>query len=544
MGRVLTNNFSLAFAVQVAFDDFTTAVGDWKLLEPNTPNTFGADITTVARNPISKNRQARKGTITDLDASIEFEADLTRDSFIDFIEGFAFATAANADTVFPPRPGNRATNEGDTTATPGYTIPAATAAQAAKFQYTAGGPISLVHARGYANTANNSPSTVKELSADLASTDTVLQVAGLTVETAPTNAEVELAGIRAEAGDLALSVSSNIGTLSSGNNAATNNIDFTTLGLTIGQKIHVGGLTATNRFGSTAGGSNDSFGSARIRTIAAGSITLDKLDTTLTASDGTDTGSGGSNVQVDLLFGRFIRNVPTDDGDYAILTRQFEGTYPNLFETEPPTPVANPDGFIYVTAAQANELTFNFPLNGLANVNAAFVARDAEAAVDNGSRKTGAASPRLPIKTTAFNTASDFFRLGINDVDDTGLTSDFRDTTVTIAHAVTPENVLGTLGARYVNKGNFVLSLTSEALFNNANVTARIRANTTVTADWLLRNDDGAIACDVPSATLGDGTPQYPANETVRIALALNAFVDSLFQSSFSISLFAVYPAS
>lgn len=529
MGQVLTNNTGLQYARETSLGVLPGSP-DWKILEPNSTDAFGAEITTVARSPISKLRQRRKGTVVDLDASAGFAADTTVDSLLDFTEAFLFANAVNGDLTF------RAADVGAS----GYTIPAATAAQGAKLQFTIGGPISLVYAAGYVTDGNNG---LKPIAADVASTDTVIQFAGSTVETAPANAEVSVAGIRAELGDLALAVSGNIGTLTSGNGTSLNPIDFTTLGLTQGQQIHIGGLTSTNRFGSTAAGDGTrSWGAARIRTIAAGTLVLDKLGTNLVASDGTDDGTAGTEIAVDLLFGRFVRNVTVDDADYNAISYQFEQSYPNLFETDPPTPLANPDGFEYVIGGLANEWTWNMPLTDKSDSSFAFIGIDAEEPVDNASRKTNASTARLPLFTGAMNTSLDFFRLGIADVDDAGLTSDFKDLTVTIGNNVTPEKVLGRLGARYMNNGNFELDIEGEALFTNPLVPDRIRSNTTVTMAWGLRNDDGAIFVDVPSATMGSDGKSLPVNESVRISLTVSAFVDPIFSTSIGVSFFPSYP--
>lgn len=532
MAQVLTNNIGLQYAREESLG-VLPASPTWKVLEPNGIPTFGAELTSVPRSPISKLRQRRKGTIVDLDAASELEADTTIDSIADMVEAFLFANAVNGDLTFR---GANATSSG-------YTIPAATAAQAAKIQFTSGGPITLLWAAGYANAANNG---LNPMTADLAAAGTLLTVAGNVAETAPTNAEVSVCGIRAEAGDLALAVSGNIGTLTSGNGSSVNPINFTTLGLTVGQRIHVGGLTDTNRFGSTASGSGtgDSYGGARIRTIAAGALTLDRMDATLTASDGTTTGSGGTEVAVDLLFGRFVRNVSVDHADYAVISYQFEGAYPNLYETDPPTPVANPNGYEYVLGALANLWTWRMPLTNKSDSTFGFVAIDAEEPVDDGDRKTNADTPLLPLFTEALNTSTNFFALTIADVDDAGLTSDFKDIEAAINNNVGPEKVLGRLGARYMNNGNFELNVTGEALFTNPLVAARIRNNTTVGMHWGLRNDDGAVHVDVPSATIKDGAKSFPVNESVRFAFDLEAFIDPLFQTSIGVSLFPVYPAA
>jgi hypothetical protein len=531
MAQTLTNNTGSRFARESSLGVLSGSP-DWKNLEPNSFGQVGAQTSQVERSPITPNRQRQKGTIVDLDATYNIEADTTFDVFADMLEAFLFAQAVNYDLVW------RAANQTGTA----FTIAAASTAQAAKVQFTSGGPITLLYAKGYALAANNG---LFPLTVDLAGSGTALTVGTGAAETAPANAEVAVAGIRAEAGDLALSISSGVGTLSSGNNSASNSINFTTLGLTVGQRVHVGGLTSTNRFGSTAAGDGTrSFGSARITAIAAGSLTLDKIDATLVASDGTDDGTAGALIPVDLLYGRFIRNVPVTHADYNRYSHTFETSIPNLFETDPPSPVADPDGFEYVLGAVANVWTWNMPLTSKSTSSFGFVATDAEDPVDNASRKSGASTARDPLFTGALNTSTNFFRLGITDVDETGLTTDFKNVTVELNNGVTPEKVLGTLGARYINIGNFLVSITAEALFTKAEVPARIRANTTVTMDWVLTNDDGAIAVDIPSATIGDGAKSYPVNESVRINLQVNAFEDDVFGTSIGVSLFAVFPTS
>lgn len=532
MGRVLTNHTATAVAREES-RGVLPGSPVWKTLEPNDLTDVGAELTTTPRSPISKLRQRRKGVITDLDSSFAYAADLTVDVIVDFIEGFLFVTSTNNDLTFRAAPA----------LTTGYTIPAATAAQAAKIQFTSGGPITLLFARGYANTVNNG---LKPLTADTALAGVLLAVAGNVTETPPTNSEVSVGGIRAEAGDLALAVSAGIGTLTSGNGASVTPIDFTTLGLTVGQRIHVGGLLAANRFGSTASGSGtgDSFGGARIRVIAAGSLILDKLDATLTASDGTDTGSAGAEVAVDLLFGRFIRNVSVDDSEFLEQYFQFELELPNLYETDPPTPVAEPNGYIYAIGNLANELVVELPGQDKATVTVGFIGTDTEDPVDGASRKTGASTPIAPLFTGAFSTALDIARLRIEEVDYTGLTTDFRELTATFNNNVSPEKVLGVLGARFLNTGNFEVDIDAVVLFTNPEVPAAIRNNTTVSMDWIVRNDDGAMHFDIPSMTMGSDGYEFPVNESVRLALTCLAFVDSFFGTSLGVSLFPVYPAA
>tara|TARA_R110000851_G_scaffold268071_2_gene420693 strand:+ start:21005 stop:22606 length:1602 start_codon:yes stop_codon:yes gene_type:complete len=533
MGRVLTNNTSLAYAIETSLG-VLPASPTWFLTEPNTIGAFGANPTKVSRSPISKLRQRRKGTIVDQEAPTEYEEDLTMTSIGHFVEGFLYATATNSDMLF---------RGADVLAT-GFTVPALTAAQAAKLVYdAASGPTSLVYAFGYANTINNG---MHEIDVDPVTTDLLIPTLTVTtVETAPTNAEVHLAGVRPELGDLALSIVSTIGTLTSGNGAAVNAVDFTVLGLTVGQRIHIGGDVDANRFGSTAAADGTrSYGGARIRAIAAGSLTLDKLDATLVASDGTDDGNAGTEIRTDLLFGRFVRNVSVDDAAYLERSIQFEAELPNLYETTPPTPVGNPDGYWYNIGQRANQMQLNNPLTDKATINFGFVGTTSDAIVDNSGRKTNAITPIEPVRTAAFNTAADFFRLGILDVDETGLTSDFKDMTATINNNAGGEKVLGFLGNKFINNGNFEVDIETTVLFTSPTVIARVLAGTTVTAGWVQRNGDGAVSVDIPSGELAYDGIELPVNESVRIPLTLSAFVDDFFQTSMGVSLFPFYPAA
>lgn len=536
MGRTLTNNVGLQYAIQDGFDDLGGSPS-WKAVEPNGSIEWGAEITTVERNPISRNRQRRKGKIVDLDSGLGYEADLTIDSALDFGEGFLMSGAVNADTIF----------EGAAAGASGFTIPSSTAAQAAKFQFTSGGPISLVWSVGYALSANNG---LFPLSADLGSAETTLQVAGLSTETPPTNSLVSLCGIRGEAGDLAMTVSSGVGTITSGNNAASNNIDFTTLGLTLGQFIHVGGVSGSTQPFSAA--STNTYGFARVISIAAGTLLVDKLDPgnaeqgtpALVAFDGTDDNAAGTAVVIDLLFGRFIRNVPTDDSEFLERYYEFEAEFPNLFETTPPTPVANPDGFEYALNNLANSWALGFPLTGKALSTVNFVGTDTEVPVDNSARKTNADTPIEPLLVDSFNTSTDWQRLRILDVDESGLTTDFKDWTLTITNDVTPEKVQAKLGAKFMNTGNFGVSLEGTFVFTEPLVITRIRNNTQVTLDFILENEDGGLAFDIPSATLGNGGRDLPENASVLVNLTGTAYQDPTLGTSIGISIFPVTPKS
>ena len=508
MSRVLTNNTNLSVTKETTLGVLPGSP-IWEILEPNSYSAFGADITTVARSPISQNRQRRKGTVTDLDSAVEFEGDLTLSHFVQFAEGFVFVNATNNDLSFAAA---------DTTGT-GYTVTALDATQGGKLQYAAAtGPISLLFARGYALDANNG---LKELSADAATTDTEIQVAGLSVETAPNNATLDIAGIRTEAGDIAIVVTGSDVVMTSGNNTPTNAVDFTTLGLTIGQFVHIGGVATANRLADA------NFGYARVVTIAAGTLTLDKGDTALV----TDTGA--SDNEVDLLFGRFIRNVATNHADFLEQSFQFELTYPDL-------EAIGTDRYEYALGNMCNTMAINVPLADKATSSFSFIGTDTES--PSLTQKSGASTAKSPTRTGAFNTTSDCTRLRISEIDESAEFTDFKSLTITLNNNVSPEKVLCNLGARFMNIGNFEVDIEAQLIFNDAAIASAVRDNRTMAMDFGLKNDDGGMIFDIPALTLGGGGRDFPVNETVLINTTAQAFLDPTTGTSIGISLFPNIP--
>lgn len=505
MSRVLTNNTTLAYAIESAIG-VLPGTPVWRNLEPNSIGTYGATITTVARSPISRNRQRRKGTVTDLDSAVDWEGDLTLSNFTDFAEGFVFATAVNQDLDFV---GGNATGTG-------YTVASLITAQVDKLHFNATGNTSLIFARGYLLAANNG---LNPLDTQPVSTDTELTTANAVAETAPSNATVDIAGIRAETGDLDITVTGSAVVITSGNETPVAPIDFTTLGLTPGQFIHIGGLTSGEQF-------TGSVGYARIITIAAATLTLDKGDATIiTAAGTTDT--------VDLLFGRFIRNVPTNSSEFLERSFQYELTFPDLDSV-------GVDRYEYAEGNFVNTLALNIPLADKATISIASIGTDAQPPTT--TRAAEGENALEPTRTGAFNTTSDCTRLRIAEIDESGIYTDFKSLTINFSNNVTPEKVLCNLGAKFINFGNFEVSIEAQLIFSDARVASAVRENRTVTMDFGLKNDDGALKIDIPAMTLGGGDREFPVNETILINTTGEAFADPVLNTSIGISLFPIVP--
>jgi hypothetical protein len=508
MGRVFTNSMSFAVARE-ATPGVLPAQPTWLGIEPNSISNFGTTIKKEARSPISKSRQRRKGSITDADSSVQFDADFTISHLKDFIEGFCFSRLVGPPSFYP------------TVAAGGsYTITALSSSDAAKFTYGASAAKTLLFARGWTNAANNG---LKVLGALPSTGATSITVAGVVAESLGTNniSELSVAGVRGAAGDIKVDSAGNLTSIV---------LDFTTLGLTPGQYIHIGGLDVLNRFFRA-----ENFGFARVDAIAAHKLTLSKRSLVFSTDDGTDTGSGGTPVAIDLLFGQYVRTVPVDHVDYLQVAYQFEGVSPNLGPN-------GEDMYEYALGNWADSMTFDLALAGLAKMTYGFVGLNTTDPAT--SRATNAAAAKFPTKTASFSTASDLARLRVQKIDETGLFTDFKSLRLTLTNNVAGEKVLGTVGPKFLNCGNVEVDVDAQGLFTNSTIPKAVRDNITLGLDWGVRNTDGGAYFDLPSGTMDSSGRAFPANQTVLINTTFRSFQDPVLGHSFSCSLFPALPLS
>lgn len=508
MGRVITNGTTLSFAREASLG-VLPGTPQWFELEPNSIGSWGTTISKEARNPISQARARRKGVITDLDSAVEFEADLTLAHLRHFAESFLFSAAVGADAFLT----SAATGTG-------FTIPALTAAQAGRLIYSAAGAgaVSLIKTTGFINDENNG---LFPLADDPLVTETEITIPGLVAEAVPvtTYAEVAVAGVRGAAGDIEIDANGDL---------ISTALNFTTLGIAAGQVIHLGGVDVANQFFN-----EENFGFARVAIVAANKLTLEKRDNAFVTDDGTDTGAGGTGLRIDILFGQFVRNVPVNDAGYLEISNQFELSSPNLM-------AGGATGYEYSLGNYADALSISIPLSGKATMTLGFIGTDTTnpsitRAAEADEAKAGGA-------VESFGSASDIARLRVQDVDEAGLTTDFKSATFTLTNNVQPEKVIGTLGAKYLNVGDIECDVESQVLFTNPDVIERIRCNKTVGLDWVIRNGDGGAAFDLPTGTLSGGNREMPENQSVLLNATYMAHEEDSYGFTLGISFFPALP--
>src|SRR5262252_1615517 len=254
----------------------------WYGLEPNTYSDFGAKFTSVARETINATRQRLKGTITDQEQKGGFNVDLTQRNLTRFLMGFFFADAFEKPATQP---------------FVGTQVPITSVSAT---QYVAASGLGgfktngLISAKGFGVATNNgAPKLVTAVAAG------ALTVAGLTVEASPPAAAMlETVGIRGASGDISLAL---VGGLPQLQSVA---LDFTTLGLQVGEWIFLGADNVANRFNTSDPTTNTNNGFGRIGTLAAHAIQFD-LCTFTPAAD------AGAGKLIDIYFGKVIHNAIT-----------------------------------------------------------------------------------------------------------------------------------------------------------------------------------------------------------------------------------------
>ena len=502
MGRVQSNTFGLRAVKETALN--TPPAEGWFELEPNGSPTFNAEIATVARNPISPDRQMRKGTITDLTATVSFDTDLTMAEAYRFLPGFSFSKLTNAGLDLAV----------DAVAANGAFTLGAVVLQAIRERAPFNASYkALFYGAGFKARENNG---LWALGGAIPNTTalTLARVAGQQQDASVV--EADSTGILYRAGLLLEAAQPKAGAyVGTRYTLTTANVDWSKLGLTPGELVSLGG-----RYG-------------RVVSANDGSLVLEQAADNLKTFVGARGPAAGTALPV--LFGQFIRNVSADgDPDYEETTFTLEGTYPNL------VPGANPGdpnrtGYKYGDGALCNQIVLNIPLNNKVTANLGFVATDIEP--PTADRKAGAADARRVYRGTAYSSTGDIGRLRLSEIDESGDSAYFKSLTLTINNNATAEKVIGQLGAAFQSAGDFMVTLESTLLLTSPAVPAAIRNNTSMALQIVLHNDNGTIAFDIPALTIGGGTEELPENQAITIAITGAAFPHPELDTSLGISI-------
>ncbi len=452
----------------------------WYELEPNSYADFGGNIKTVARSPINASRQKKKGTVSDIEAAAGFNVDLTQTNSTRHLQGFFFADAREK-TNTQPLNGSKIAVTGVTGSTKTYSAASGLAA------FKAG---HLVMFSGFGVAANNGLDKVAS------STATTLVGTATKADEAspPAAAKAEVVGFEFPSADVAIVVTGSTSIRLT--SAATN---LTTLGLTIGEWVFIGGDATGKKFATCPSGY------ARISAIASGYIDFD--DTTFAAV--SDTGTGKT---IQMFFGTVIRN----EKDSSLIKRR-------SYQLERQLGYDN-DGMQseYVKGAIANELTVNIPQKDKINIDLSFVPMDFEQRTGAQGLKAGTRVAALG--EDAYNTSSDIYRTKLSIVDPATLNPSalfgyVSETTLNVKNNVSGNGAIGVLGSFDATAGNFEVSGSLTAYFTTVAAVQAVRNNADVAFNVIAAQGNAGFVIDVPLLALGGGRLKVEKDKPVTVPL-------------------------
>lgn len=501
-----SNVTELSYALEVT-DSIGTlpATPVWYKLDPNSYSDFGADLTLTPREPITKDRQKRKGVITDVDASGGFNLDFTYDNVWRLIQGFFYKDVAEQQTTIPLNGTQIAITNVDAT---GDTYDAASGLGS----FVVG---QLIFAENFGDAGNNGLKNVTSASA----TDVGVSQALVDDVSPSADAIFRTVGFQFDSATVDVDVSGDLPKLSRASGA----VDWTTIGLNAGDFIYVGGDGAITDFVNTE---NNGFG--RIKSITASEIIFDKFDATMV----TETGTG---LTVQIFFGDRINN-DTDGNNIARRTYNLERTLGN-------------DGSgtqsEYLIGATPNEITINIAEADKVTMDMSFIGKDHEnrtgtLGVKSGTRKSFT-------EEGAFNTSSDMSRIKIatvsaTDEAPTSLVAYISELNLTISNGVFPNKAIGVTGALEMGEGMFDVSGSMSAYFADITASNAIKANSDVSLDFAIVQNNRGFVVDIPLISLGGGRVDVASQEPLKMPLDMSGAKDDTLEYTVSMTRYAYLP--
>jgi hypothetical protein len=461
--------------------------GTWYGLEPNSFKDFGATFTSIARTPIVANRQLSRGTITDVDAKADLNIDLTQHNLTRLLQGFFFADITEKPATQPINGTQVPITSVDITAGNHYNA----AANMPVFLVN-----QLVFAKGFGVSGNNGLKLVSARTATILTTTT----AGEAVEAAPpAAAQIEAVGFQFAAGDLVLTIVGSTIVLTS------TAVDPTTLGLSVGEWIGVGGDAAGTFY------ANNAPFFARVLAVNAAAKTI-TLDTTFKAV----IADAGAAKTIQIFFGKFICN--------AVLVANIKRRTYTLERTLSSDGTGNQAE--YLLGSVPNEITLNIAQNSKVSIDMGFVSLNAQ--YNTGATGLIAGTRIAANSETPFNTSHDFATTFIGALDpanfnDAALYGFLTDIKLSVKNGITPNKAIGVVGSFEANAGDFTVEGTSTAYFATTLGATAIKNNTDCSMTCILAKSNSGMVIDVPLLGLGGGANKVEKDKPIMVDLVQNA---------------------
>lgn len=469
-------------------DTVAPGANTWFKMEPNSYDDFGSELELVARQPLSEDRQQKKGVVVGSESMGGFENDLTLTEGIkQALSGFMFANIRE----------KRKASASAVTGT-GYTVASGgDAFLAGDLIYVTGSPIG----------ANNGLKVV-----GTGSTATEIKAAGLTANANPVT--IKVVGFRFAAGDA--QIDANAFSLPAFTTAAKS---LTTLGLIPGEFVYLGGDGANDRFTDAKNS-----GWCRIKSIAANAMYFDKTDFEMI----DDTGTGKT---INMFFGDVLKNEVGSD----IKRKTFR------LERSLGAPDLDAPGSVQgdaLKSALANELGISMPDKEIITLSLGFMAGDYVTLPASGGLYAG--TREVLKEADAYNSSGDIKRerlavypdVGSNTSSPVPLFALITETNININNNATGVSAHRYTGFVEITEGMFEFSGDLTAYFATVEACEAVRNNRDVTYDFSIFKNNAGFTLDMPMIALGNGKLELEANEPIRIPLDLQASTGAKYDTN------------
>lgn len=320
---------------------------------------------------------------------------------------------------------------------------------------------------------------------------------------------VRVIGFEGASGDLVA--------VTSGGNALTSTVlDFTTLGVSVGEWVKIGDPDTSGYSFATAACN----GWARVSAVAAQRLSFDRVPTGWTADSGT-------SKTVRVFTGDFLSNGST------IRSNTFERQYLSH----------SPVTYEYLRGQVLDRLSISAPSQQIATYTKSYVGADALVTTTRVSGATDVAAPA----NDPYNTSSNVGRLGFDGSTITG-PNYVMSATVEINNNLRRQNAVGSIGAIGVGDGEFAVTGTLETYFGDKTVYDKIVGNTETSFDQRFARADGnreTLVFDLPSIKLSGGSPSVSAkNSDVTISATFQAYRSTTLGYTIGIGRFWYVPTA
>lgn len=302
-------------------------------------------------------------------------------------------------------------------------------------------------------------------------TTVVITGAGGASAAPPVSSFIKVVGVRGASADIT----------ATGTGLGSTALDFTTLGLTVGQWIKIGGTATANKFATAA---NNGF--ARIRAIAASALTLDSLP----VGWSTDSGTG---KLIDIWFGDFIKN-GTTERSYTI-EMQYDGTTPTTYE--------------YYAGSEISTLNFQMDSQAILTSTVGIMG-----SVATSGTSRFASATTLPAPTEdVMNSSSDVGQFRENGVIVSG-PNFIMNASVAIDNTLRMQNAIGSVAAVGIGVGRFQVTGVLNTYFGDTNLLDKVRNNTASSVDFIVKKNGRAYVIDIPRIKFESGSPTVQGIDT------------------------------